>query len=190
VEYETYVVLSIKSKRKCILSDRGCLFIWRLRQISTGWWVALGLLLLLEVVWLIRNWQNPSFKKRVYGAILADYLLVILIATVFSRDVIGESYWNQLVSFDISSAWTRGPGIYGAIDTANELLLNIIMFIPFGYLLARIIAGKIWIVFGGCLLITLSIETLQLLTKRGFFELADILLNMAGAMIGYLVYRI
>lgn len=166
------------------------LFLWRLSQIGVGWWATLGLLLLLEVLWLIRNRQKKTFKKSVYVAILIEYLLVILIVTVFSRDVIGEGYWNQLISFEISSAWTRGPGVYGAIDTANEFVLNILMFLPFGYLLARIAEGRKWVVFGGCLLITLSIETIQLITKRGFLELADILLNMGGAGMGYLLFQV
>ena len=61
---------------------------------------------------------------------------------------------------------------------------------PFGYLLAKLFGGRKWIVFGGSFLITLSIETLQLVLRRGFFELADILLNMTGVVLGYAAYRV
>lgn len=148
------------------------------------------LLLLLEVLWLISNRHKSCFKKRVYVAILVAYIIFVFVATVFSRDVIGKHYWNQLISFDISSAWTRGPGVYGTIDTINELVLNILMFLPFGYMFSEIFMRRKVFVFGGSLLITLSIETTQLITKRGFFELADILLNMIGVGIGYTVYRL
>ena len=63
------------------------------------------------------------------------------------------------------------------------------MFLPFGYLLGRLF-NKPMIVLGISFLITLSIETLQLVTKRGFFELPDILLNMIGAVFGYYIAAI
>ena len=37
---------------------------------------------------------------------------------------------------------------------------------------------------------SLLIETLQLVTGRGFFQIDDILTNALGTVIGYLVFRI
>ena len=65
--------------------------------------------------------------------------------------------------------------------------MNVLVFAPFGFLLMRL-SKKTWVALGASFLITLAIETLQLITRRGFFELADILLNFAGAVIGWLVY--
>ncbi|MEK4893364.1 glycopeptide antibiotics resistance protein [Bacillus sp. RC55] len=64
---------------------------------------------------------------------------------------------------------------------------NIIIFIPFGFLLPLLfkqinnvkMASKIFIKF------ILLIESLQLLTFTGVFDIDDIILNMLGALIGY-----
>lgn len=64
---------------------------------------------------------------------------------------------------------------------------NVIIFIPFGFLLPLLfkqinnvkIASTIFIKF------ILLIESLQLLTFTGVFDIDDIILNMLGALIGY-----
>ncbi|MGG0299221.1 VanZ family protein [Bacillus albus] len=64
---------------------------------------------------------------------------------------------------------------------------NVIIFIPFGFLLPLLfkqinnvkMASKIFIKF------ILLIESLQLLTFTGVFDIDDIILNMLGAVIGY-----
>ena len=165
------------------------LFLWRLNQIDTVWWIIIGLVMIVEMLWLWKNRKCKRFCETLFSTALIINLMLILIVTVLSREAIGKNYWNQLISFDISTAWTKSPGKYGAIDTANELMLNILMFLPFGYIVSRLARGRSWIVFSGCFFITFSIEVLQLTTKRGFFELADILLNMIGAVLGYWVYR-
>ncbi|WP_270340932.1 MULTISPECIES: VanZ family protein [Bacillus] len=64
---------------------------------------------------------------------------------------------------------------------------NVLIFIPFGFLLPLLfkqinnvkMASKIFIKF------ILLIESLQLLTFTGVFDIDDIILNMLGALIGY-----
>lgn len=166
------------------------LLLYRIHAISTAWWIILAVIIALELVclWIIQ--KKSFFSKVIISLVLINWLFVIMIATVLSRNVIESKSLEQLISFDISTAWTIGPGIYGPIDTFTELALNILIFVPVGYLLARLSVHKRWIVLGGSFLITLSIELLQLVLKRGFFELSDILLNMVGAFLGYNIYRV
>lgn len=147
-------------------------------------------LIALELIWLLSVRRRTYFHRAVDWSVLLDWIFIIETATVLSRSAIESKTLEQLISFDISTAWAISPGVYGAIDTYTELAMNILMFMPFGYLLAKLSGGRKWIVFGGSFLITLSIETLQLVLRRGFFELADILLNMTGAILGYAAYRV
>ena len=39
------------------------------------------------------------------------------------------------------------------------------------------------------IILVISIETLQYLTKRGIFDIMDIFLNIIGASIGYMLIR-
>ena len=167
------------------------LLLYRVDQIDVFWKIILCLLIIVEMVFLFKIHKKRYFQRAIIICFFVTYLLLVLSSTVFSRKIISTDYSNQMISFDVFTAWRVGPGIYGPIDTYTELILNIIIFIPFGYLLSELLKGKkIIFVFFACLAITVSIETLQLFTKRGFFELADILLNMTGACMGCIIYKI
>ena len=120
---------------------------------------------------------------------LISYCVLIFAATVFSRAKLEEKYWNSLINLDIATVWKIPQWKYGLIDVATGVGLNILVFVPIGYLLGCLYM-KPTIVLGISFLITLSIEMLQMLTKRGFFELPDILLNVIGSVIGYSIAAI
>lgn len=71
------------------------------------------------------------------------------------------------------------------------IVLNILLFVPFGYLLP-LLMGKIdrwWkvMLFGFCF--SLFIEILQLVTRRGMFDTDDLINNTIGAIIGWGCYK-
>ncbi len=69
--------------------------------------------------------------------------------------------------------------------------INLIgVFVPFGVLLPMIFKkslSKIFIIFLGGLFV---LESMQLLTRRGSFDIDDFILNSIGFLIGYLIYRV
>lgn len=159
------------------------------KQIDLIWWVLFLFLLAIATVVFIVYRKRGGTHKAVYCCFIIAYGFFIFAATVFSRDTLGEHYWDSLINFDVTTTWSIPQWKYGLIDTAIGVGLNILMFFPFGYLLGRLFK-KPAIALGISFLITLSIETMQLVTKRGFFELPDILLNMTGAVIGYYIAAI
>ena len=65
---------------------------------------------------------------------------------------------------------------------------NILIFIPFGYLVGEYVnPQKIWPVLITTLVTSLTIEFVQLQIGRSF-DIDDILLNVVGGIIGYLLY--
>jgi glycopeptide antibiotics resistance protein len=79
------------------------------------------------------------------------------------------------------------PYLVGALN----LVGNIVLFIPMGIFIPVIFER---IKTAKRLLITMAIlcfciEVLQLITTTGQFDIDDVLLNVAGAMIGYCLYR-
>jgi len=70
------------------------------------------------------------------------------------------------------------------------ILLNILLFVPVGYLVPSLFSGmrKWWriLLFACCF--SLLIEMLQLITRRGMADIDDIINNTIGAAIGYTVY--
>ena len=71
-----------------------------------------------------------------------------------------------------------------------EVLLNVILFIPVGFLacgLRRI--NKWWKVALGGIVISCTIESLQLWLQKGLSELDDVFHNTLGAIVGYGLYQ-
>lgn len=68
------------------------------------------------------------------------------------------------------------------------LLGNIFWFIPMGIILGRKFNLWVTIILAG--IISLSIEVLQWLFNNGVSDIDDIIFNVAGAIIGYLLYYI
>ena len=66
---------------------------------------------------------------------------------------------------------------------------NIILFIPLGYLLKSFLRNNILVFIIG-ILITLLLELIQFVTKLGVFDIIDIFLNALGIIIGLLLKRI
>lgn len=71
-----------------------------------------------------------------------------------------------------------------------QILINLGMFVPVGLLMPIVIRRRdkyLWTLIGA-LLLTLSIEWLQLVRMCGTFEMDDIVNNLGGAGFGLLIY--
>lgn len=80
---------------------------------------------------------------------------------------------------------------WGINDRNNAFVIeNILLFIPFGVLCPMTFRGlrKFWRCLLVGMLTSLFVESLQLLTGRGYFQIDDILTNVLGAVAGYLLY--
>lgn len=64
---------------------------------------------------------------------------------------------------------------------------NILFFMPFGFLFRKL-NFFIMIFVGGCMEFT--IEMMQHITKRGMFDICDIMINMVGIVSGYIIINI
>ena len=111
------------------------------------------------------------------------YLSVMLIITFLSRE---SGSGQSLVDLEIFSTW-------GINDRNNAFVIeNVLLFVPYGFL-AGFAFGR-YRRFLPCLALgaatSLGIETLQLVTGRGFFQIDDILTNTLGAVVGFLLYRL
>ena len=74
----------------------------------------------------------------------------------------------------------------------RQLLINFVMLMPVGFLLPVVIKAKhkYLITMALSLLLTVFIETMQLITKCGSFEVDDIINNFIGAVLGMLIYML
>lgn len=70
----------------------------------------------------------------------------------------------------------------------NRSVLNMLLFVPFGYLLPQWKKMRWYYVITFGFLISLLIETCQLVFHFGVFELDDLVKNTMGAVLGWLLY--
>lgn len=80
--------------------------------------------------------------------------------------------------------------------TTNRSVLNVLLFVPFGYLLPQLLrqwkgrAARWQQIVAAGFCFSLLIETGQLLFRRGVFELDDLVKNTMGAALGYGIWHI
>ncbi len=99
-----------------------------------------------------------------------------------------QGYWNiNLVPFDTfkrySGRLSEGFALYNIVG-------NTVPFIPMGFLIPAGLLKKpgFFKTMGLCLLIILGIETFQLFTMLGYFDVDDIWLNVCGCLFGFLCF--
>ena len=106
-------------------------------------------------------------KRKVLVGI---YILIILWITLFSRRPMESRIFRGLF-------WEIEMGYW------NNIIQNILLFIPLGFL----IGGKRGIIAG--VLLSIGIELTQYIAVLGYCELDDVLNNTIGAAIGALLYK-
>ncbi len=112
-----------------------------------------------------------------------EYAQIMLFLTLFSRELgqKPDSFPNYGLGFNIY-------GIY-SINQTFLVFLNCVLFIPWGIFISLYLNNKnrrknICLVTVLALVCSLGIECTQLLTKTGFFEPSDLLMNTLGGFIG------
>ncbi len=118
--------------------------------------------------------------------VLALYLSFVTTTTIFSRAPFCEAQYNLLLF------WSYKEIAGGDSKLIAQVIWNVVLFIPIGILLMLILSckhkGKISAVVG--LLLSTSIELVQLVSHRGLFEFDDMLHNALGVVIGIALYKI
>ena len=133
---------------------------------------------------------NNSSKRKcniiliIYKSAFISYITCILLSTVFFREENSDVGNHILIN-----PMTLYYNAFKDMSCLSEILLNIILFFPVGFLLLRIIGNKrgsnylVIVCFVG-LILSLTIETLQVSLGKGYFEVADILNNILGCVLG------
>lgn len=143
-------------------------------------------------------------KKNTARVFLCAYIITVLIITLGSRraDVVSHVALNPFHVYNTAfGVIAEGVQKYGWSELGKRLwwyrgifgsvCLNIFLFKPLGYLspLSFPRIDRWWKVLLLGFSFSLLIETVQLITKLGWFDASDLLHNTVGAIIGYWIYH-
>lgn len=113
---------------------------------------------------------------------LTGYLVFLLLATLIDRNRKPAAYYEPELF------WTYRAIAAGETTLIGELIPNILVFVPAGFLGAALLRRRRWIVPVAGMVFSATVETLQLLFRRGYFELDDIFHNTLGVCLGLPVF--
>lgn len=149
---------------------------------------------------LLLNKADVKTKLRTYRIVFGVYIVAILIITLAVRTydneigVITDITWAYRQIFDAMRKGYEVGGIMEAIKrihwvrgTVSSLILNVLLFVPLGYLLP-LNSGRYrrwWKVLLTGMAFSLCIETMQYLSHLGWFDISDPVYNGLGAWVGY-----
>jgi glycopeptide antibiotics resistance protein len=144
-------------------------------------------LAILAVRWIagkrIRSLQALPHIQAFWGFALIWYLAVLGILT----GPLDVSSWVYSAGSSLGLSINLVP-FHGA--PASQCLLNILLFVPFGFLLPLVFqrhswtAGRVFLIVFG---LTLAVELSQLAMRVSYriFDINDLLMNVLGGMLGY-----
>lgn len=116
---------------------------------------------------------------------LAGYICYTLYSTIFARNA------NTIYRYEVLPFWSYIEILDGKTKLIKENLLNVLLFVPIGFLLSFInTKRKMWKIalFGFGL--SFCIELTQLIAKRGFCEFDDLFHNTLGCLLGYVLVKV
>jgi glycopeptide antibiotics resistance protein len=138
---------------------------------------------------LILNSMNARRERKGKDAfpmmgimVFSLYLMIILVITFFSRE---DGSWTGM-DLELFSTWGTNARNHAFV------VENVLLFIPYGFICPwafpwlRGFFRNTFVAF----VTSFGVETIQLITGRGYFQVDDILTNVLGAVIGYLLFQI
>ena len=142
--------------------------------------------------------KNADRIAKITFILYIALMLWLLFGQRVSNDVQG-GYWDEL-SQNINLVPFRTIGgymdrLYNSAGKLNHQAVinlggNVIMFIPLGFLLPFVSdrAKKLKNCFVMTFVLLMIVETVQLFTLLGSFDIDDLLLNMIGIFMGWMAY--
>ena len=166
--------------------------------------IAMSTFIVFSSPYFLKKIKCCEEKKRwIYKCVFLLYLIcVILFAFVFRSKVNGtgvifdplwayrQLFGNMRLGYESGGFIEAIKRIRWARDTVASLVLNILFFVPMGYLIPCTFSGgksrlRVLIL---AFLLSIIIELLQYITNRGWLDVSDPIYNSIGALIGFSLF--
>ena len=139
--------------------------------------------------------------KKHFRILLGIYIVILVWAIILKMNlfhIIERDFYSTLETHRFFNPKTVFPKIpfpprYFALDTEEGQvnILNILAFIPFGFLVSAISEGtRLWNAMLFSFLLSFAFEASQIFTAIGGFAVIDLMFNTLGGTVGFVVFAI
>lgn len=130
--------------------------------------------------------------RVLFALYIAGLVYFLFFAEMLDRTGIERSYRYNLIPFREIRRFIVYADLLGPMAVISNLFGNIVIFMPFGFLVPILGRKKrnFWFTSLLSFALSLTVECIQLVTRTGCFDVDDIFLNTIGGMLGYLVYAL
>lgn len=143
--------------------------------------VSLTVLIVTRIVFLLTHHKKVHLYKEVYALLFCIYIL-LLFELLTAADT-NTYHGINLMPFTEITRYSFGSKMFYV-----NVVGNILIFIPFGLFISSFLKSrKVYSVFIVSLITSAVVELVQLRIGRSL-DIDDIILNVLGSVIGYLLY--
>ena len=144
--------------------------------------ISLVILVSMRIVYLIKYNKKIVLYEELITLLFIIYVLCLFYVVTF-QDVSWST--SNFTPFSEMFRYEIGSRLF-----IKNVLGNVILFLPYGFFAAYYLKlKKPWSILGLSILVSLTIETTQLLIGR-VFDIDDIILNTIGGLFGFYIYHV
>ena len=143
--------------------------------------ISIVILVSFRVCYLIKNKEKLVLYKELLGLSFVIYILCLFQVVTFQDNVSWAT--NNFIPFKEMFRYDIGSRLF-----VKNVLGNALMFLPYGFFISYYLKNKKpWLTLILTVIASFSIELVQMVIGR-VFDIDDILLNLLGGYLGYVVY--
>lgn len=144
--------------------------------------ISMVILISARIIYLIKNHKKIILYKELFTLIFIVYVLCMFYVVTF-QDVSWSS--SNFTPFHEMFRYDFGSRLF-----IRNVLGNVLLFVPYGFFTAYYLKlKKPWSILSLSLLVSITIETTQLLIGR-VFDIDDIILNVVGGVLGFYIFKL
>ena len=143
--------------------------------------ISVVVLVSFRVCYLLKNKEKLVLYKELLGLSFVIYILCLFQVVTFQDNVSWST--NNFIPFKEMFRYNIGSRLF-----VKNVLGNALMFLPYGFFISYYLKNKKpWLTLILTVVASFSIELVQMVIGR-VFDIDDIMLNLLGGYLGYLLY--
>lgn len=146
-------------------------------------------LFIVYLLFLFPKWKQLDKSKLIINSLMYLYISILLFLTLMP--IITSLPTISMSSYEPMYLKPFNDLIYSKGPAEMQIFFNVLMLIPFGFLLPMIKKHNALTVTFTTFLLSLTIEVIQpLLNAHRISDVTDVITNTLGGLIGYFLYRL